>query len=43
MYSLNSRRVVPRKWHPPTVGMMKTNHDVAMFRESDKARIGVVI
>ena len=32
-----------RKWHPPTVGAVKTNYDGAMFRESDKAGIGVVI
>lgn len=39
----NSRRAVPRWWHPPTVGLLKTNYDEVMFRESDKAGIGVVI
>lgn len=40
---LNSLQVVPRKWHSLVVGLMKTNYDVAMFREFDEARIGVVI
>ena len=31
------------KWYPPTAGEVKTNYDGAMFRESDKAGIGVVI
>ena len=32
-----------RRWRSPTAGAVKTNYDGAMFRESDKAGIGVVI
>ena len=32
-----------RRWRPPTAGSVKTNYDGAMFRESDKVGIGVVI
>ena len=31
------------RWRPPTAGSVKTNYDSAMFRELDKAGIGVVI
>ena len=31
------------RWRPPTAGSVKTNYDGAMFRESDKVGIGVVI
>ena len=35
--------VTTRRWLPPTAGSIKINYDGAMFGESDKAGLGVVI
>ena len=39
----HGRSSIIRRWYSPIVGAVKTNYDRAMFRESDKAGIGVVI
>ena len=41
--SSHRRQAVHHRWLPPTAGLVKTNYDGAMYGESDKARIGVVI
>ena len=39
----HGRSSIIRRWYPPTAGAVKTNYDGAMFNESEKAGIGVVI
>ena len=41
--SVLRNRVTTRRWLPPTAGSVKINYDGAMFGESDKAGLGVVI
>ena len=41
--SVLRNRVTTRKWLPPTTGSVKINYDGAMFGESDKVGLGVVI
>ena len=41
--SVLRNRVTTRRWLPPTAGSVKINYDGAIFGESDKAGLGVVI